>query len=367
MNILFLSYLHGGKWSGPTYSVPRQAEAHSRLDNVFWYNIRKPEVAEWKALPYYHDVEEYPEQRIAALPAPFDKPDLVIAEQFYGYADSPLRAELSKGDIPYIIIPRGELTAEAQSFKKAKKTIANLLMFNRFAKNALAIEYLTEREKEESGDRWNSKAIVVPNGSVMPQNTKTGFSKEGIKCISIGRLDSYHKGLDLLVDACGICKNALIENKVSVGIYGPDVFGQKQELLDRIRELRLEKLITVGDGLFDLEKEYALLDSDVFLLPSRFEGHPMALIEALSYGLPCIAGEGSNMRKEVENHKAGWTCDNTAESLAEALLALIKEKETLPEKGKNALRLARNYDWDTIARTARAEYDMLLKNDRHGK
>ena len=100
MNILFVSYLSGNKWAGPTYSVPRQIEAHSKTDNVFWSNIRIPRAAEWKARPYYHDTEEFPQKRIGALPAPFNRPDLVIVEQFYGYAESPLRDELAKGDIP---------------------------------------------------------------------------------------------------------------------------------------------------------------------------------------------------------------------------------------------------------------------------
>ncbi|MBO4548915.1 MAG: hypothetical protein J5758_06835, partial [Abditibacteriota bacterium] len=98
MNIVFVSYLSGNKWAGPTYSVPRQIEAHAKLDNVFWLNIRKRDVPEWKALPYFHDIAEYPRQRIAEFPAPFNKPDLVIAEQFYGYAASPLRKELSGGE-----------------------------------------------------------------------------------------------------------------------------------------------------------------------------------------------------------------------------------------------------------------------------
>jgi glycosyltransferase involved in cell wall biosynthesis len=79
-----------------------------------------------------------------------------------------------------------------------------------------------------------------------------------------------------------------------------------------------------------------LLASDVFLIPSRFEGHPMALIEALSYGLPCVATTtGSNMRREVEEFNAGWTADCSSESLKKALLEVIS-KETLLEKSKGA-------------------------------
>ncbi len=361
MNILFVSYLSGNKWAGPTYSVPRQIEAHSKTDNVFWYNIRIPRAAEWKARPYYHDTEEFPQKRIGALPAPFNRPDLVIVEQFYGYAESPLRDELAKGDIPYIIIPRGELTAQAQRFKRLKKLTANLLFFNRFAKNAAAIEYLTEQEKTESGPRWNKNSLVIPNGITLPEKRKTAFSAEGIKCVSIGRLNTDQKGLDLLIDACIALKVILAENKVTVDIYGPDVLGMKNGLQTSIYANGLEDIITLHDGVFDKEKEAVLLDSDVFLIPSRFEGHPMALIEAMGYGLPCIASKGSNMKKEVEEHSAGWTCGNDVHSLADAFLRLIEEKRLLAEKGNNARRLAQNYDWDSIVAAARERYMEIIK------
>ena len=47
MNILYISYLDGSKYVGPTYSVPMQIEAQSKCDNVFWYNLRKDGLKEW--------------------------------------------------------------------------------------------------------------------------------------------------------------------------------------------------------------------------------------------------------------------------------------------------------------------------------
>ena len=68
---------------------------------------------------------------------------------------------------------------------------------------------------------------------------------------------------------------------------------------------------------------------DIFLMPSRFEGHPTGLLEALAYGLPCIATTGSNMREEIELADAGWTADNDAESIRSALLSMISDKSVI--------------------------------------
>ena len=48
MNILFLSVLDGRPWAGPTYSVPKQISAQSKVDNVFWYNLENGDFSSWK-------------------------------------------------------------------------------------------------------------------------------------------------------------------------------------------------------------------------------------------------------------------------------------------------------------------------------
>ena len=92
-----------------------------------------------------------------------------------------------------------------------------------------------------------------------------------------------------------------------------------------------------------------MLNSDVFILTSRFEGHPMGLIEALAYGLPAVVSSGSNMKDEIENADAGWTCDTSVESLRQALLTMIGEKDKFQIKSINAATLAKGYDWTVLA------------------
>lgn len=359
MNILYLSHLSGASYAGPTYSVPKQIEAQSIIDNVFWYNATKSGKEEWKSIPYYHDLTEYPKESIFALPNPFNHPDIIIVELFYNMTKSNLRKELVTGNIPYIIIPRGELTKQAQARKSLKKKVANILFCKRYARKAAAIQYLTEQEYKDSGDDWNSNHIVIPNGINLPEKVKTDFSKNGIKCVSIGRIEPYQKGLDLLLDACAHIKNELETAKCSVMICGPDKEGKLAGLKEQVHDIGLDSIITFKEGIYGKEKEELLLSSDVFLFPSRFEGHPMALIEALSYGLPCIATTGSNMREEVEKFDAGWTADSNSESLKNAFIDMISE---IPfyEKRKGALCLAENYKWNKIADITHEKFSLLL-------
>lgn len=361
MNILYLSHLSGASYAGPTYSVPKQIETQSKIDNVFWYNATKSGKEEWKSLPYYHDIAEYPQESIYSLPDPFNHPDIIVVELFYNMTRSNLRRELVKGDIPYVIIPRGELTKQAQDRKGLKKRIANILFCRKYARKAAAIQYLTEQEYIDSGDSWNSNHIVIPNGIDLPEKVKTVYSKDGIKCVSIGRIEPYQKGLDLLIEACVQIKEELEAARCTITICGPDKEGKLEGLKQQVHNCSLDSIISFKDGVYGQEKEELLLSSDVFIIPSRFEGHPMALIEALSYGLPCIATTGSNMRKEVEEYDAGWTCRTDINGVIETLKEMLNERQVIHLKGKNALQLSKKYAWDIIAKKSRVALELICR------
>ncbi len=361
MNILYLSHIGGASYAGPTYSVPKQIEAQSKIDNVFWYNATMSGKEAWKSLPYYHDLSEYPKESIYFLPPPFNHPDIIVVELFYNMTISKLRKELVEGNIPYVIIPRGELTRQAQKRKGLKKRIANILFCQKYAKKAAAIQYLTKQEYIDSGIQWNSKHIVIPNGIDTPEKVKTDFSHDGIKYVFIGRIEPYQKGLDLLIDACGKIKNELKQAKCTLTICGPDKEGKLIMLKQRVHNYGLDSVISFRDGVYGQEKEQLLLSSDVFLIPSRFEGHPMALIEALSYGLPCIASTGSNMRKEVEEFDAGWAVDNTSEDIAAGLKVTIDSSDELLNKSRNAIELSSHYQWDSLAKKTHDIFNNMLR------
>src|SRR5690606_3541083 len=227
--------------------------------------------------------------------------------------------------------------------RKFKKLIGNLLFFNRFIKKATAIQYLTQKEYLNSGNKWNNKYIIIPNGINKKDKVKEKFNTDIIKVIFIGRLHIYHKGLDLLVKACGKLRTELEKNNCKIFIYGPDREKSKSKLERLIKTYRLENILFIKEAIFDKEKEEKLLDSDFFILTSRFEGHPMGLIEALSYGLPCLVTSGTNMADEIEKADAGWTADVSVEGIVRALKLLLEEKN-FTQKGANALKLSKEYN-----------------------
>lgn len=368
MNILYISKLDGRPWIGPTYSVPKQVAGQCKFDNVMWYNMTdygveegKENMDQWRKLPYYVDLSSYPQGDIELLPEPFCKPDLIVVEQGYPYArNRKLRKYLENGGIPYIIVPRGEFTKDAQSKKRWKKIIGNLVLgYHRFTKRAIAIQCLTEKESVGTSLSWNKTKVIMPNGTNIPEPIVREYGEE-IRCVFIGRLEPYQKGIDLLMDACSAIKPQLEESGCRIDMYGaydPTVLAE----LKKYVELHgLSDIVRYHDPIYGEEKFEILKNSDVFLIPSRFEGHPTGLLEALAYGLPSVATTGSNMRTEIEEYEAGWTADCEVESLKQAMLKMLEDKDAYKVKSENALKLAHLYDWDAIAGKSHEIYAELL-------
>lgn len=366
MNILFLSNLPALKDLGPYWSVPNQVASLSKFDNVFWYNIRDIEDEYWQSIAPYNSLKDYPSGKIANLPKPFNKPDLIVIQEIYKYKWR-LIHQIYRLGIPYIIVPRGCLTQKAQFQKHTKKTLGNLFLYKRFVSKAIAVQYLTKAEYESSGDKWNNKSFVIPNGVVTYSNKQWIAKKKSntLRGVSIGRIAIYHKGLDILVEACAKVKDLITENNFIIDFYGPDRSNDREKLIALIKINGLQNnLIVHNHSVFSKEKEQILLNSDFFVMPSRLEGHPMGLIEALSYGLPSLVTRGSNMLDEIKLYDCGWTAEPDVESVANAIIKLIKEKGTIQYKSENALKLAALYNWNNIGKATHDTLKNILQEFR---
>lgn len=361
MDIVYISHLTDQISEGPNYSVPAQIQAQSKIDNVFWWNRTEAFQECWGKIQCFHG-RDFNAKKLSELPEPFCHPDLVVFESFYYIDDVVVSWECRKRKIPFIVVPRSALTAAAQKRKRIKKIIGNTIFFNSMVRRAIAIQYLTEKEKADALKEWNSKDIVIPNGIFMPENDADHlFNNDKIIISYIGRFEPYQKGLDILLNAVKVIKDLLVEKNVTIKLYGPERMNCRQEYAEDIKRHGIESVMEVCDGVFGKEKEQVLLQTDIFIMVSRFEGLPMSMLEALSYGIPCIASAGTNLADAIQANHAGWGCKTDSISICDTLMQAIEEKEKFRQMSLNAIKLAKTYDWDEIAQTSHNAYCSLLK------
>lgn len=351
MKILHIAQIENKPWLGTVAVIPQHVKHQSEFADVGFLNVSNVIFDE---IEKYQIIFKSPFD-IKKLPEPFDLPDLVVFHEVYKPEYLKISKNLRKNKVPYIIVPHCSLTKEAQKKRHLKKLVANFLFFNKFIRGAKAIQYLSEREAASS--HFKNKKIIATNGIDMPVEKKTEFGGGKLRFTYIGRWEHYQKGLDLMLSAIARKKNFLIKSGCTFEIYGPDQFGEGDKLRQLIQENGVADLVYLKAGVFAEKKKKVLLDSDVFIQTSRFEGMPMGILEALSYGIPVLITQGTTLGDLVERYNAGWVAETSVEAIADALEKLVDERNGLAEKSRGATTLVQdNFEWNKIAFDAIEKY-----------
>lgn len=174
----------------------------------------------------------------------------------------------------------------------------------------------------------------VINNPVNPLNLGPGVVETAVHnkpfILAVGRLTSQ-KGFDLLIDSF----SKLADIDVDLLIIGQGI--EEQHLRSQIDKLGLSSRIFLLGIRNDLAHYYK--QAEVFVLSSRNEGYPNALIEAMSMGCPCIAMNCNFGPSEIIRNGINGVLLETYDStvLAEAIRELLNNlslRKTLSENAK---------------------------------
>jgi glycosyltransferase involved in cell wall biosynthesis len=189
-----------------------------------------------------------------------------------------------------------------------------------------------------------------------------GAGSADILILNIGRLHPQ-KGQGYLLRAFHAIKQAGGAGALKLVIVGRG--GMEDRLKNTARELGL-----TGQVLFlrDRTDIPALLQAcDMFVLPSDYEGFGMALVEAMAAGLPVIASDIDTLREIVDDKVDGILVRKSDPgALADAILALIRDRDAMKVLGERARQKAR-LKFDITAYTGRLEnkYRSMIREARN--
>mgnify|MGYP006268327367 FL=1 len=278
---------------------------------------------------------------------------LVVFHSTYIPAHLKIATVCRGAGVPYILTPRAGLTDQAQARKRWKKALANRLGFGRFVRGASALHFLTPLEKSRSRT-WGRPSFVVGNGIDLPnaadQRDSVTATDQPIRVCFIGRLSIRPKGIDLLLDALALWakEDHSVADRVNVSLYGPGSRREREWIQNKLGQEKLAPWVSLEEAVAGSAKAEVLVRSDLFVHTSRFEGMPMAVLEALSYGTPCLLSPGTGLADEVEQAGAGIAVGSTVESVANALAGL--DRQALRRMRPSARAFAEQRSWPIIAR-----------------
>jgi len=293
----------------------------------------------------------------------FLKPEIVIFHSVYKLIYIAFYRFLNKERIPYLVEPHGGTTIENMKKSYFKKKLANILMFNNFFVNAKAIVYLNKYECEKCVFKTiRKKSLIIPNGIYLPRFKLSSSEKpmDKINFTFLARIDIYHKGIDLLLDAISILSKTNDIDKITFNFYGSS--SSKNDILYLTNRLTsiAPNLFSHGQVLGD-QKVSAFINTNIYVLTSRYEGMPLSVLEALSYGNPCIITPQTNMQDIITENSCGWITLLDSKSIADTLFVAIKDySEKRNEYINNSIKSVQSFTWDLIAKLAVCEYSKTI-------
>lgn len=216
-------------------------------------------------------------------------------------------------------------------------------MFNKY--NNLVL--LTNNDKNDSNYKTN--VTVIPNTHKPVVNRKSKLDKK--KVISVGSMNGEIKRFALQID---LWREIVKEfPNWTLNIYGD---GTKKNILQhKINKLGLTKKVILHGTSNQLHNQY--VDSSIYLFTSIGEGFGMVLIEAMSYGVPCISFDCPHGPSEIiTDNKDGFLVENNnIKELKEKLILLMKDENLRQNMGAKAFENSKRFlpseiakQWDNL-------------------
>lgn len=268
--------------------------------------------------------------------------------------------------IPYVVQAHGSVLPFFQ--KEGLKNIFDKVFGFKILHGASKVFALTEVEKEQYLKMGveEDRIEIVPLGinieeySDLPEEgifrEKFNISKDDKLVIFIGRVHEI-KGLDLLIDAFKELADS--ESDVKLAIVGPDD-GYMDALNLRIAECDLSDKVIVTGPLYKSEKQEALVDCDLFVMPSKYESFTTSGLEAMACGKPLVLTKNNHIHDWVDG-SVGLACDDDKMSLKDAMAEVLFDEELSKKFGMNGRRLIQEkYNWDMINEQILNIYESII-------
>ncbi|WP_111931011.1 glycosyltransferase family 4 protein [Clostridium tertium] len=199
--------------------------------------------------------------------------------------------------------------------------------------------------KEKDFEYINNKCLVEPNGiddywiNNISEEVKNLKDRNEIRLIQVGRVDR-NKNIETSIEICKELRNRGIKSFIKIVGDGDE----KKNLIDKYKSLEYVKFYDKASK--ENLKEY-YDDSDIFIMPSKYETFGLVYPEAMSRGLPIVYTKGQGFDKYFEDGEVGYPI--IYDSVNEGVGAVIDIIENYNFISNNAKNNSQRFSWDIIS------------------
>ncbi len=190
--------------------------------------------------------------------------------------------------------------------------------------------------------------------------------EEPYKLLAIARFVKT-KGLDVLLDACGILKERGVDFRLTLAGSGRI----ERCLRAQAKRLGIEDKVSFPGFILHKDIPALIAGHDIFVMPSKIsstgdrDGLPTVIMESLVTRVPVVATDVGGIREVVHDGETGYLVQQrNPAAMAEAIMNMARDRENAVRMAENGKRLVLDF-YDT-GRNSRRFYDLILSNSAGG-
>lgn len=286
------------------------------------------------------------------------QPDFGHFHSLYVQSNVSISRYLRQIGVPYAVTPHGNCSRILLTRRPWLKIPYKLLLERPYMNKAAFVHSVGDQAEIQ---HYGIKVPIIEalNGidpDTLPKDLHKG---EIIKAVPrfegrfiiafIGRLDIEQKGLDLLIDALSDLRQSGIQ--IGVLLIGPDWKGSISRIKQQMQSCGVEDAFHLFGPAYGTEKYSLLADADAFIYPSRWEGLPFAVIEAMAAGKLCLITPASDPAGLLQKHDAGIVFpinhEGIANGIRRAMSLSTQDRTAMLER--SAIIVKQEMNWQTIA------------------